>query len=122
MFYFALAVAGGMGVLLRFLLWRVATNLQWTALPFATLAANIIGSFLIGYLSWSLVHRWPVSAEVQIVVLTGFLGGFTTFSAFSLEVINLIENGLIGRAALYGLTSVVLCLIMCFLGLMLARQ
>jgi len=76
----------------------------------------------MGYLSWALVHKFDVSKEAQTVVLTGFLGGFTTFSAFSLEVITLLEQGADGRAVLYVLTSVILCVAMCFLGLMLARQ
>jgi len=77
---------------------------------------------LMGYLSWMLVHRWQLSREIQTVVLTGFLGGFTTFSAFSLETVNLLEQDASLRALSYVLISVVLCVAMCFLGLFIARQ
>jgi len=84
-FYIAIILAGGSGALLRYLLGRTTVNLGWAALPFGTLVANLIGCFLIGYLSWVLIHKWQVSREAQVVVLTGFLGGFTTFSAFCLN-------------------------------------
>lgn len=122
MLYLGIVLAGGSGALLRYFLGRAAIALNWTALPFGTLLANVVGSFLIGYLWWMLVHRWQLSSDTQIIVLTGFLGGFTTFSAFSLEVVSLFENGLTGRAMLYVLLSVVLSILMCFAGLLLARH
>jgi len=122
MFYLALMMAGGSGALLRYLLGRLTFNLGWVALPFGTLIANLLGCFLMGYLSWMLLHRWSLSREFQTVVLTGLLGGFTTFSAFSLETINLLEQGSGARAVLYVLLSVVMCVVMCFLGLVVARQ
>jgi len=86
------------------------------------LLANIIGSFLIGYLSWALLHRWSLSTEIQTILITGFLGGFTTFSAFSLDVIKLVEAGATTRALVYVLTSVCVSILMCFIGLIIARQ
>jgi len=114
--------AGGLGALMRYLLGRAAINLGWAALPFGTLIANLLGCFLMGYLSWMLVHRWQLSREFQVIVLTGFLGGFTTFSAFSLETVSLFEQGMSLRALSYVMVSVVLCIVMCFLGLFIARQ
>jgi CrcB protein len=122
MLYLGIAVAGGAGALLRYLLGRATVNLGWTALPFSTLIANLVGCFLIGYLSWALIHKWSVSHEAQVVVLTGFLGGFTTFSAFSLETIAMFEQGSGVRAIAYVSVKVVLCIVMCLLGLLLARQ
>lgn len=122
MLYFGIVVAGGLGALLRYALGRMAVNLQWTALPFGTLFANLIGCFLIGYLSWVLVHRFQVSEQLQIIVITGFLGGFTTFSAFSLETISMFESGAHLRAITYVSVKVVLCILMCLLGLVLAKQ
>jgi len=122
MFYVAIILAGGSGALLRYLLSRAAVNVGWTALPFGTLIANVIGCFLMGYLSWVLVHRWDAPKELQTVVLTGLLGGFTTFSAFSLEIIALMEQGANGRAMAYLLLSVMLCLSMCFVGLLAAKH
>lgn len=122
MLYLGIILAGGSGALLRYLLGRVTLAMNWTALPIGTLLANMLGSFLIGYLSWVLVHRLQVSNELQVIVLTGFLGGFTTFSAFSLEVVSLFESGLSFRAITYVLLSVFLSILMCFLGLYLAKQ
>lgn len=122
MFYVALILAGGVGVLLRFLLGRAAYNLQLTALPFGTLLANIIGCFLIGYLSAVLVDRWQASEQMQIIVLSGFLGGFTTFSAFSLEAINMLQESGYVRVLGYIVFKVTLCIFMCFLGLTLAKS
>lgn len=122
MFYLAIILTGGLGALLRYFLGRVMTGVSFSALPFATLIANVLGCFLMGYLSWMLIHKFGASEQAQVVVLTGFLGGFTTFSAFSLEVINLLEQGADVRAMVYITLSVTLCIAMCFLGLMLARQ
>ncbi len=122
MFYLAIVTAGGTGALLRYLLGRATVNFGWSALPFGTLIANLLGCFLIGYLSWMMLHRWQLSQEAQVVVLTGFLGGFTTFSAFSLETIAMFEAGAGLRAIAYVSLKVVLCIVMCLLGLMLAKQ
>jgi CrcB protein len=122
MFYIAIVIAGGTGALLRYLLTRATVNLGWAALPFGTLIANLLGCFLIGYLSWMLVHKWQMSQQTQVVILTGFLGGFTTFSAFSLEAINMAQQGSTIKAMAYIGIQVTLCLIMCFAGLLLAKQ
>lgn len=115
-------LAGGIGALLRYLVTRTSVYLGWTTLPFGTLIANLVGCFLIGYLSWSLVHRWPVSPELQTVVTTGFIGGFTTFSAFSLETLTLLEQGSEAKAILYIGLQLGLGISMCLLGLILARH
>lgn len=121
-FYLAIILAGGSGALLRYLLGRATVNLGWAALPFGTLIANLLGCFLIGYLSWLLIHKWQMSREVQVVVMTGFLGGFTTFSAFSLETVTMIQQGASTKALLYVVLSVLLSVVMCFAGLLLAKQ
>ncbi|MFT6006335.1 MAG: CrcB protein [Pseudoalteromonas tetraodonis] len=122
MLYFLIGVAGGCGAILRYLIGRATMNLAWAALPFGTLIANLLGCFLIGYLSWSLVHKWQLSQDLQVVVLTGFLGGFTTFSAFSLETVRMFENGPAWQAISYVALKVTLCIVMCFVGLLLAKQ
>jgi len=122
MLYLAIVLAGGSGALLRYLLSRALLTTTWVSLPIATLVANVVGSFLIGYLSWMFVHRWQLSNELQVAILTGLLGGFTTFSTFSLEVVTLFENGLTARAITYIFLSVTLSILMCLCGLYLARQ
>lgn len=122
MFYIALIFAGGTGALLRYLIGRLTLNLAWVSMPFGTLIANLLGCFLMGYLSWLMVHRWQLSYEFQAVVLSGFLGGFTTFSAFSIETVNLIQQGMVIKAMVYVGTSVILCVLMCLLGLFIAKH
>lgn len=122
MLYLYILIAGGLGALSRFLVVRSAVNMGWTALPYGTLLVNVVGSFLMGYLSWVLVHKWQAPKEIQIMVLTAFLGAFTTFSAFSLEMVTLLEQGGNWRAAVYLLSQIVLCIGMCALGLYLARN
>lgn len=121
-FYFAIGLAGGTGALLRYFVGRATVNLGWAALPFGTLIANVLGCFLMGFLSWLLLHKWQMSQQVQTIILTGLLGGFTTFSAFSLETLTLIQQGASIKALTYVCLSVLLCLLMCFAGLFLAKQ
>lgn len=120
--YIGIVIAGGIGALMRFLVGRAVTHYGWTALPFGTLAVNVTGSFLMGYVSWMLVHKWSASPQTQWLVMTGFLGGFTTFSAFSLETVAMMEQGAELRALLYVLSQVLLCVSLCWVGIFLARH
>ncbi|GHA08276.1 putative fluoride ion transporter CrcB [Arenicella chitinivorans] len=120
--YIGIIVAGGLGALLRFLVGRVLLHSGWAALPLSTLAVNAVGSFLMGYLSWLLVHKWSASPHIQWLVMTGFLGGFTTFSAFSLETVVMMEQGAELRALFYVLSQVLLCVSLCWVGIFLARH
>jgi CrcB protein len=116
-------LAGGIGALCRWGVGRaVASGAGVSNFPWATFSVNVVGSFLMGYLSWVLVNRLAVPKELQIAVLTGLLGGFTTFSAFSLEVIRYIERGAFVGAFTYVMFSVVICVAMCALGLYIARS
>jgi CrcB protein len=88
--------------------------------PWATLGVNVIGSFFIGFLSVLILKKLSVSQDMQSFLIIGFLGAFTTFSGFSLESLNLFEQGQYMYAALNILLSVVLCILACFAGLQLA--
>jgi CrcB protein len=89
--------------------------------PWGTLSVNIIGSLLIGYLSVRLVEAAGVAPHQRLGVLVGILGGFTTFSSFSLETMRLVEDGQFLRAAVNVTASVLACLAACWIGLRLAR-
>lgn len=108
--------------MLRFSVGRAVLQLGWLSFPYGTLIVNALGSFLIGYFAFALQARWGASDAVKTMIITGFLGGFTTFSAFSLEVINIIEQGALLRAFFYVFMTLGLCLFMCALGLMLAKN
>jgi len=95
MVYLWIVLAGGLGSLCRYLLWRAVTNPS-SAFPSGTLAVNILGCFCIGLLA-----RTVNNEEARLAVITGFLGGFTTFSAFGLETLQLLRNGMAATAVCY---------------------
>ncbi len=68
-------------------------RLTRTELPLATLAVNLLGSFLIGWLAYLIIGRGELSVQTRLIVVVGVLGGFTTFSTFSLETLRLIQEG-----------------------------
>lgn len=121
-FYILLFCCGGLGVLSRYLLVQLTMKLGLTALPFGTLLVNVSGSFLIGFLSVWMLTKMNWESHLQLLVLSGFLGGFTTFSAFSLETLKLFEANQTERALLYIALSVLLSLLFCLLGLIFARR
>jgi CrcB protein len=95
-----LAIGGGaaLGAIARWGL-AVALNGLFPALPPGTLAANWIGGYLIGIALGAFAHHLPVAPEWRLFVITGFLGGLTTFSTFSAEIVEQIQAGRIGWAA-----------------------
>ena len=90
--------------------------------PYATFLINITGSLLIGFLAELFDARMPVSPELRAMLLVGVLGGYTTFSSFSLETFNLIRDNQPGAAFLYSAGSVILGLAATWLGIQLARM
>jgi fluoride exporter len=111
----AIAAAGAIGSLARY--WLSALVQRWTGSPFpwGTFAVNIIGSFLFG-LIWTLAEeRLAISAETRIIVLTGFMGAFTTFSTFAFETSMFVRDsqwllvaGNIAAQILVGITAVLI--------------
>ena len=122
----SVALGGGIGALLRYQTGRAMT--AWLgpaavgAFPFATLAVNTIGSLLMGMLAGWLARHGSVGGEqARLLIGVGLLGGFTTFSAFSLELVMLIERGQFMIALLYLMISVGLGVTGLVLGLNLMR-
>ncbi|NRB04243.1 MAG: fluoride efflux transporter CrcB [Rhodobacteraceae bacterium] len=114
------ALGGALGASLRYLTGVMMIRLTGpTEFPLAILTVNVVGSFLMGVFVVAAAHRGLT--HLSPFVMTGVLGGFTTFSAFSLETMTLIERGQIGSAALYMLLSVGLSVLGLALGLILAR-
>ncbi|MDP5359985.1 MAG: fluoride efflux transporter CrcB [Paracoccaceae bacterium] len=109
----SVAIGGALGAVLRYL---IGVSV---AFPFGTLTVNIVGSFCIG-LAW--VFLASKNPGLLPFVMTGILGGFTTFSTFSLDTLRLIEDGRLGFALAYVTASVVLSLAACFAALLLARS
>lgn len=105
------ALGGAIGAVLRF------ATVHLVPFPFGTLSVNVAGSFLIGLLFVLLAGR----AWAQPLILTGILGGFTTFSAFSLDTLRLVEGGRALAAGGYVAASVLLSLGACAVGVIAAR-
>jgi len=106
------ALGGAIGSVLRYQAGRWITH--WlgvqavTQFPWATLAVNAVGSVLMGVLAGWLARHGPGGEELRLLLGVGVLGGFTTFSAFSLEMVLLMQRGQFGFAALYLVLSVAL--------------
>jgi CrcB protein len=114
---------GAFGAICRYLLGVQASRSLGAAWPYGTLAANLIGGLLMGVLAGVLAYRGGADQEKWRLLLgVGALGGFTTFSAFSLETALMIERRAWLQAAGYSLVSVVLSVMALFAGLMLARR
>ncbi len=101
------ALGGACGATLRFLVGRLSELFLASAIfPFATLSINILGCFVIGMVA-EISSRGGLSSDTRLLIVTGILGGFTTFSAFGLETITLLRAGHVGLALSYIATSVI---------------
>lgn len=117
----AIFAGDGIGAVLRHLFIVAETRLFGASFSYATFAVNVIGCFLIGVLIEWLALKGEFSLEMRGFLTVGILGGFTTFSAFSVEVLKLAETGHIAAAACYALASVVFSVAAVFGGVYLMR-
>jgi CrcB protein len=116
------AAGGALGATLRHFSGQAAMRLLGSSFPYGTMFVNIVGSFAMGlFITW-LAHRASgASAGLRLFVATGFMGGFTTFSSFSLDFAVLYERGEISAAFAYATLSVLVAIIALFAGMWLAR-
>jgi CrcB protein len=118
----AIATGGAVGAVLRFLLSTRVYAWLGRGFPYGTLMVNVLGSFLMGFLTIVLLERSMADPAWRAVILVGFLGAFTTFSTFSIETLNLIDEGEMMRAGLNVSVSVVACLVAAWFGVVVGRQ
>lgn len=122
MIHLLLVGAGGaIGSMLRYLAGLWAIHRFGSNFPWGTLGVNISGSFLIGVLAEMIMRKFGASPEMRVFLITGILGGYTTFSAFSLDAITLAERGDVMLSIVYLLASVALSILAVFSGLALVR-
>lgn len=118
--YFLVMAGGAIGAALRFALSR-ALPLVTGGWPWATFFTNVVGSLLMGVLTFWLVAKGAAGESSRLLLGVGLLGGFTTFSAFSLEIGQMVGRGQMTMAFGYALASVLLALIALFVGMALAK-
>jgi len=117
----AVAIGGAAGAVMR---WLVASGVQKVAggaFPWGTFAVNALGSFLLGFLFVWLIERSTASELARLAITVGFLGAFTTFSTYSLESIRLLQEGAFSLAFGNIIGQVMICLLLTWLGVQLAR-
>ncbi len=115
-------LGGGLGAVSRHLSSVAVMRWSGPGFPWGTMLVNIAGSLAMGMLIAWLARRSSEGADMRLLLATGFLGGFTTFSAFSLDAVTLYERGALTAAAAYVIASVTLSILALFGGLWLARQ
>lgn len=116
-------IGAGLGGSARYGIANACALLFGQNFPYGTLTVNVIGSLLAGFLYTLLLEDVDIIAtHIRPLLLIGFLGGFTTFSTFSLETITLIENGAWIESASNIILNLVLCLMMAWLGIIVGRQ
>ena len=117
----AVGLGGAVGAILR---WWVGVFMSHLLAPafLGTLAVNLAGSFLVGLLVIWFQGKLPISDVLRTGILVGLLGGFTTYSAFSMEAVHMMMAGFYGRASAYVAGTFVLCLMGTWAGVMLGRS
>lgn len=115
------AVGGAIGSMFRYGTGLAATRLLGPGFPWGTITVNVVGSFVIGLFVELIARRFNASEPLRLLMVTGFLGGFTTFSSFSLDAVALIERGQGALSLVYMLASVGLSLLAVFAGLAAVR-
>jgi CrcB protein len=117
---FWIALGGAAGSVLRYLAGGTVQRMGGLGFPVGTLVVNVTGCLLIGALSQHFMNT-QTHPYMRAALITGFCGGYTTFSAFSLETVGLVEGGAYGKAAAYIVLSVALSILATFAGMAAVR-
>ena len=119
--YLAIAIGGTLGCWARYAMTNLIQSIYGRDFPYATLTINVLGSFAMGFLFIETVERMTISPHIRIGILTGVLGGFTTFSSFSWQTVELFHRGAVGAALANVALSLIACLFATWLGWRLAQ-
>ncbi len=118
----SIAAGGAVGALMRYWVSNGIYALTGRGFPYGTLAVNVLGSLAMGLLYILFMERLNISPELRAALLIGFLGAFTTFSTFSIETLNLLEQAAYFKAGLNMLVSVGACITACLAGVLIGRH
>ena len=118
----AIMGGGALGALMRFIVSMSITERLGNSFPYGTLTVNVVGSFVMGFLAMWLVEKIGLDPLWRLAIFVGFLGAFTTFSTFSMETLNLFEEGLALRALANMFINVSLSVLAVWLGVLLGRS
>ena len=116
-----ISLGGALGTAARYLLSVWLLRALGPAFPYGTLAVNVIGSFLLGVIMQAGLDTTVLSPTARVVLGTGVMGGFTTYSAFNYETLQYVQQGAWATAALYVVTTLLVCLAAAALGIAAAR-
>jgi fluoride exporter len=120
--YVAIAIGGVLGCWARYAMTNLVQAIYGRDFPYATLSINILACFMMGFLFEETLDRLTISPVLRVGILTGFIGGFSTFSTFAMETLLLMEQGAGGKSAIYVIVSIVLGLMAVTGGVYLARN
>ena len=115
----AVFIGGGFGSVLRYFINKWVCAIYPTSFPLATFLINSMGCFLIGFLIMFIGKSYPL--PIKLLLITGFCGGFTTFSAFAFENVELIQNQQIGLALFYITCSIIIGILFTWLGIIVGK-
>ncbi|MBI1421826.1 MAG: fluoride efflux transporter CrcB [Gammaproteobacteria bacterium] len=117
-----IALGGALGAVFRYAVTNGVHALVGRGFPYGTLTVNVLGSLIMGVTYIIFIERVSNNLPLRVMIITGFLGAFTTFSTFSIETFNLLENGEAAKALMNVLISVVLCLLAAWAGVIIGRE
>tara|TARA_B100000029_G_C17377679_1_gene888468 strand:- start:213 stop:608 length:396 start_codon:yes stop_codon:yes gene_type:complete len=119
--YLAIAIGGAFGAISRYWVSESMEKVNGTGFPLGTFSVNLLGSFLIGVLFVIFAEKLELAHEWRPLLVIGFLGAMTTFSAFSLDTLLLFQQGHYNTALFYIFSSVIACLFAAYAGIQLTR-
>jgi len=118
--FFVIGLGGAIGTLLRYIVGGLDYRFSSGVFPISTLVVNVTGSLAIGFL-WGIVDRFAVSPNTRLFIFIGILGGYTTFSTFSLETFNLMRDGEYRIAVMNVFLSFILSIAAVFAGYFISK-
>ena len=119
--YWIVFLGGGLGATLRHAFNIFGASLMNTNAPIGTLTINVVGCLFMGLMAGYFAFRSNIPQKFRLFLMTGFMAAFTTFSAFSVEVVSMIERGQYYSASVYGLLTLIISIGATFIGLNLVR-